>query len=521
MTLGPSSGRSAPKSKTGCDTCKGRRIRCGEEKPSCLKCSTTGRRCSYSSTSATSARIESPQRPIAIYSSQGWRERRAFEYYFHQAGPALSGVLDVAFWRGSVLQLCRMEPAIWDAIISLSVLYERPPIHEVSAFRLVNAPAEVEHSYHHDALVWYSRSLAVVQQRIDRGVADITVSMISCILFIAIELLQGNRKAAIALCRQGTQMITSLTKSAENASSNGPSLSFLNAVVKPIFLRLDTWALIIDGDPNSRWSFDPVSLDMRLTTVEEARDVLHGIVADMKIFNIDTKRHWSNTPEGHVHDTTALVERQANIKYRLDQWYQSFTSIMPLEHHEGGTALLLMTYFGVFIEVQTCLDPDQMAYDAYEAEFAQIIHYAPTAIESTRSPTGHQPPFMFEVGPFLPLFITALKCRFPQLRRNALRFLQEAPPAQGLFMCRPAADVVAVIVALEEGLNVPNISQLLSTPGHIPDKFTRVCEFNIFSDQDPNGQQQNWVQYSLRDFDDPGHIRFIQHAVLFPVNWQG
>ena len=81
-----------------------------------------------------------------------------------------------------------MEPTIWDAIISLNALYERPPIHE-SPLRLINGPAAVRHHSYREALVWYSRSLVVLQQRIDQGTADLSVSLISCLLFIAIELL--------------------------------------------------------------------------------------------------------------------------------------------------------------------------------------------------------------------------------------------------------------------------------------------------------------------------------------------
>ncbi|KAJ5259439.1 Protein of unknown function DUF3468 [Penicillium angulare] len=535
-----------PKSKTGCDTCKSvflnnstsfsthkstraRRVRCGEEKPQCLRCSSTGRQCSYSLNSTPTRNLkktESPQQQIALYSHQGSRERRAFEYYFYKAGPALSGVLDLAFWRGSVLQICRMEPAIWDAIISLSSLYERPPIYEVSPFRLISNPAEVEHSYHREALVWYSRSLAVVQQRIDRGDADLTVCLISCILFIAIELLQGNRRGALNLCTQGVQMMKTTLRRASGSMGAVSSKAFIDGaflipVVKPIFRRLDTWALITDGTSKADWSFDPDPVNMQVTSIDEARNVLCNIVTDMKSLNIETKRHWNLSAESRANNILDLASQRNFLKNKLNHWHQSFTSLPNVDRDSGGTALLLMTFMSVSIEIDTCLDPNQMTYDKFEAEFTQIINYATTAISSTRSPEGSQPRFMFEVGVFLPLFITALRCRHPHIRRRALQHLHEAPPTQGVFMCVPAAHAVAVLVALEEdpatALNISGIEEVLSRPGCIPPAQNRIWEFNVSSDNDPEGRTRNWLHYSLQDFYDiKDGLKFIQNVVLFP-----
>jgi hypothetical protein len=183
-----------------------------------------------------------------------------------------------------------------------------------------------------------------------------------------------------------------------------------------------------------------------------------------------------------------------------------------------------MTYTSVLIEIETILSTDQAAYDEYEPEFQRILEYASTAIAATRSPDGTQPPFMFEMGVFLPLFITALKCRFPQLRRHALRLMmEEAPPAQGLFMCGPAASVIAVIVALEENPSMTSVqplevSRFLQEPGSIPPSWNRVWDFSVSSDKNSEGQMQNWLHYSIRNFDDDdeGRIRFTQQSILFP-----
>ncbi|KAJ5126738.1 transcriptional regulator family: Fungal Specific TF [Penicillium atrosanguineum] len=502
------------KSKNGCNTCKIRRVRCGEEKPHCLRCTSTGRRCCYDTASPPRA-TDRLQLQLVPFSNQGSRERRAFEYYFHQAGPSISGVLDRAFWRGSVLQFCRLEPVVWDAIISLSALYERPPVHEATPERLINDPAAVKHCYHHEALVWYSRSLSRLQQRINQGVADLTVSLISCVLFIAIELLQGNRKAAQALYKQGAQMMVSAL------STPTPTI----AALEPIFRRIGTWVFIMDGVSDGCWDLNLAMPDESFVSIDEARNVLCGIVTEMKFLNVDCKAYLRLTGDSRLHEVPDLATRQQRLKSRLNQWYRLFTCLEPVQDTsiDGATALLLMTYTGVLIESEACLNPDQSKFDSYELEFARIVEWAPIAVAWTRSSDGKQPPFMFEMGVFLPLFITGLKCPFPQLRRLAIQYLRESPPAQGMFMCVPASHIMSIIVGLEENPTVipqqtSDINDLLAKPGHIPAPENRTCDFSVSSGLDEEGKLRSWLHYTLHHFDSEGRFKFVERTIPLPVS---
>jgi hypothetical protein len=413
-----------------------------------------------------------------------------------------------------------MEPAVWDAIISLSALYERPPLHETPPFWLINSPAVVRSQTHREALVWYSRSLAALQQRINQGTANLGVSLISCILFIAIELLQGNRKAALGLYKQGAQLMIN--------ADRGPWITTLMS----IFRRIGTWVFINDGSLNESWSLNMTVPRGRFVSIDEARNVLCGIVAEMKTLDNATKTHWKQDAANRKDEALALESKRGHIRRQLAHWHRLFMSFkssdtsnsqQTLASVDGASALLLMTYTSVLIEIETIFSTDQAAYDEYELEFQRILEYAPMAIAATRSPDGTQPPFMFEMGVFLPLFIIALKCRFPQLRRQALRLLmEEAPPAQGLFMCGPAAHVVAVIVALEESPSMGSerpfeVDRFLKERGCIPPSRNRIWDFSVSSDRNDEGQTQNWLHYSLRDFDDDeGRIRFTQRSILFP-----
>lgn len=471
-----------------------------------------------------------PQRALISASPQwysGQRERRAFEYYFHRAGPALAGVVDLSFWNGSVLQICRLEPAVWDAVISLSTLYERPPIHDSSPFSLIDSPAAVRHDYHQEALVWYSRSLAALQQRINQGVADFTVSMISCILFIAIELLQGHKSAAIALYTQGAQLLASATFTAASCTGLGP----LVTTISPLIHRLGAQFLIsTDGALGESWA--PAHADRleTLTTASEARNALLGLVADWKIHNKEVKDHVNMLGKGHILDVSTLEAQQKHLQSRLSAWYRSFISTIPAQdansypsaqHSDDSTSLLMMTYLSILIETQTSLVFNEIVYDDYEAEFTQILQYAPKAINATRSPDGSQPYFMFEMGVFLPLFITALKCRFPILRRQALRFLLDAPPVQGLCMCAPVVNLIATIVLIEEDRLAQGRSEsltgLLVSVGNQPTADKRITTFDVSSRLNRDGKRENRLHFTAYLTNPEGQYWVSEQSVVLPL----
>jgi hypothetical protein len=128
---------------------------------------------------------------------------------------------------------------------------------------------------------------------------------------------------------------------------------------------------------------------------------------------------------------------------------------------------------------------------------------------------------MFEMGVFLPLFITGLKCPFPELRRQALRYIGEAPPAQGLFMSTPTAHILAVLITLEENPDLlpgqaSQVYDLLAKPGHVPLSQYRTCDFSVSSVMDEEGKTRNWLNYTLHHFDEEGRIQLIEKRVPFP-----
>ncbi|KAL2839595.1 hypothetical protein BJY01DRAFT_27503 [Aspergillus pseudoustus] len=458
------------RSRRGCKTCRVRKIKCGEEKPSCHRCLTAKYKCEYSSntnysgtfSSASSAATTSIlDRPLSTSPNAVMRERRAFAYYFQHAAPYLAGGLDQTFWGSVVPQICRTEPAVWDAVNAISTLFESPKMcadfvflslrHEKAAF------LDQEQS---EALVWYSRSLSKIRTQIDRGSVDPQVALISCVLFVCIETLQGHVEEALQLYYQGVRLILDLR--ANGGGGPNSSAALLESTIMPLFIRLGTVALTYSGVPVCDL-FDLINLEgeYNFTSLEAARDALMPLAYKVLILQKDSGSNPWLGIEPNI--TPELLATQITLQERLKQWYFAYTKLNQTTEPKGPssnsssnsdisiTALLLTYHTTLTMIVATCLTQSKSVYDAHTPEFRTILKQASTALDASASSDASQPTFTFELGVGLPLFWTALECREPSLRRRALALLQKAPPMQGFYKCAPGIALAGKIMQLEEG----------------------------------------------------------------------
>ncbi|PLB53570.1 hypothetical protein P170DRAFT_473429 [Aspergillus steynii IBT 23096] len=496
-------------------TARTRRVKCGEERPECRRCASTGRKCDYL---ALVVRSPGPRAsPVEISPVQ--RERRAFEYYFYHAAPALSDALDLSFWRGAVLQISRSEPAVWDAVVALSTFYRFPRSLQVG----LNQPSVSRSRSQQEGLGWYSRSLESIQTRILRGKAGLAVALVSCILFACIEILQGNMQAAMVLYRQGMQLMRAAP--AEQLMHLFP----INMAAR-VFERLGPLARMMGGIAYFPDHLDHgdtlVSVQNMHASLDVARGSLYGLVTKWKILDDDWKavRHHPNTREvPSVRET--LHRRQNSLEREFVAWYHRFESMEEVARyistsgsksdpsiHDGIIASLLVTYTTFLLSTQTCLSLTESVYDAYDQEFAQIVAHAPVALAATAREDGHQPPFVFDMGVGMSLFVTTLKCRNPLLRRQALEFQLRGPPRQSLYVGASAAQLLAAVIALEETGNSSgeiHTTDLLSRPGCIPSEESRVVDFSLVSSEAPT---QSRIRCSR--WNDVGQKRQLVHEVV-------
>jgi hypothetical protein len=234
--------------------------------------------------------------------------------------------MDVSFWKGIVLQICRSEPAAWDGMITISLLYENPR-HRAHGFAPLWKETSLEaatDANHRQALKWYSRSLSRMQTQIHRGTADVQVALISCILFICIETLQGNMAAAYALYQQGVNLITELQSARQDSATSSVQPLALGETIAPVFFRLGTVAHITSGYPLDL-SMVKVDENPGFSSLLDARNVLIKLVAECMHFERLAERHLREVGPAHVEES--FRSRKRLLETKLKAWRQSFDGL--------------------------------------------------------------------------------------------------------------------------------------------------------------------------------------------------
>ncbi|KAJ5767366.1 uncharacterized protein N7511_004982 [Penicillium nucicola] len=473
-TIPPRGRIGSSKSRFGCKTCKIRRVKCGEERPSCFRCTSTGRKCDFESNvtgtstspptpSTSTSLVPCPGHTLSSSPDSGWRERRAFEYYFQHAAQYMSGGLGIDFWTGVVPQICRTEPAVWDAIIAISALFEYPEqCLDFTFLRHKQKDAHLLKQSQKEALLWYSRSISSIHAQIERGGADPYIALISCVLFICVETIQGRMEEALQLLRQGLGLILDLRAKAFSGTVSATKAALLEDTIIPLFLRLNTIALTISGtQPSELFSFE-TNKDDGFTALGSARQAITSLGAECILFKRDAEVHLSaNSCDVCVSDDLFL--KQQSLQARLARWKSSYTNLcrslrqkspIALEYPVHTEPTLLTYHAAASIYVSGSLTKHENIYDNFLDDFLVIVDQSSLTLDSLEKLNGAQPPFTFEMGVGLPLFVAATKCRHPGLRRRALQLLKRAPPVQGFYKCPPVTALAEHLVQVEEGHSI-------------------------------------------------------------------
>ncbi|KIW10897.1 hypothetical protein PV08_10196 [Exophiala spinifera] len=117
--------KSMPKVRSGCLTCKSRRVKCDESKPECQRCLRAQRKCEgykpHVDKTGNSG-ITTYSIPFKIPGSQS--DRQLLHYYCCQASWNLSTYSNTTLWTELILQRSFHEPVIRNALIALGSLHK-------------------------------------------------------------------------------------------------------------------------------------------------------------------------------------------------------------------------------------------------------------------------------------------------------------------------------------------------------------------------------------------------------------
>ncbi|PYI02813.1 C6 zinc finger domain protein [Aspergillus sclerotiicarbonarius CBS 121057] len=423
------------RSKTGCRTCRARRIKCDEAPGSCRNCTSTGRVCEgYDLHRLPIKRNQCP--PIIGIGpgrSMTSDEKRGFSYFQHHLIPSLVVFFDSSLWQTSVLQMCSADPAVCHAVNMLSAIHQDA---EAKGMRL--AGVDLQNARHRFALEQETRSFALLRKRrasVDPQVRH--VMLLCCLLFVMAELLLGQYANAFAHLRSGLRVLD---------ESRRLGLPVARGLVNA-FKMLDTQSTHV-GVIESVVCIDEQDDQVpdAFTSLDDAREAL-GRVANGWIPFIAKCWRLSETELMGDYETLWLERRRLLSSFEqfrplIHQFCErSYPKLRPKE--QRGADLLRLQCLGMTIVLKTCLcDEDDPGPPT--SEYIDLL----SAHEAFMEKFPHRPTFSLEPGIIGGLYGVASKCPDLGVRCRAIKALRSWPRYEGMLNSNVAAAVAV------EGLKV-------------------------------------------------------------------
>ncbi|KAL3594305.1 hypothetical protein FPOAC2_08613 [Fusarium poae] len=382
--------------KTGCRTCKTRKIKCDETWPKCKRCTTARRVCDgYDAPPVGSLSwdllLRAPQpRLIPVTNA---REVRCLSFFHHVVAPALSGPFDGSFWTYFVARMTHAEPAARHSVLAISQLFEDYEYSKPSVDRF--------------AIVHYNTAINLL---VHGPPPSVDTVLLVCVLFICVEFLRGNRAAAITHAAHGLQLLNA-------AGQNSRLVGTYNQIsVFPTFFVEDDI-----GSPTNKSGECPI-----YSSTSEAQYALDNLILrSLEVIRSANPYRLEKMPQ---RPPQKLFDAQSEIQKDVDAWGKAFNRFQctrPTADHEDSASLALMTRNGLSnLWLRECLKQDEMCFDDYKDEFIQILAWVRKAADILEARHKKPARFTFETGFSPMLHFLIYKCRYLSLRLEALSLME-------------------------------------------------------------------------------------------------
>ncbi|KAF2132926.1 hypothetical protein P153DRAFT_382549 [Dothidotthia symphoricarpi CBS 119687] len=456
-----------------------RRVKCDEKQPSCFKCTSTGRICDGYVQSEKDYQIQvfsyaqklssTPKNAIPVLSGFG-DNVRSLEFYYHCVGPMLSGRFDTKFWSRIVLQMAHSEPAVRSALIALGYLNE----HETGSLEYARRSADSKDGYERKTFwLHYNKAIRYLVHRMVQPSYTPEVGLVTCILFVCIEYLQADSHTAFAHVRNGLKIVSELRQNHKAGSlthkagltqnSSSMPMDMIEKILVPILTQGLVSAFVYGVNVEAEFAFletPPQHLKMyRFTSVREALSSYW----DLRNASILLARDMTMKLFQAIPPTASDFQRQEHVLECHRTWLKALTALEDSQEFSKEESIdisaLKLAYYSSYTACACVIDTRQMAYDAHLHSFKMLLLHANLVVNSTGllSASRTQTPcrvaaanFTFDTSLIPALYYTALRCRCPTTRREAVSLLSLGLPREGLWDAEQHRIVAERVIEIEE-----------------------------------------------------------------------
>ncbi|KAK9793613.1 hypothetical protein SCARD494_06197 [Seiridium cardinale] len=384
------------KVKSGCRTCKVRKVKCDEGRPSCQRCISTGRGCDgYGIWGGGGNRLEdrrllrrncSPptelqtRAPLGITSP---KQQRCLEWFVFRTAPKIPSAFFSGFWGTLVFQASSSEAAVFHATLALSSAHQTNPCigrRPASSKLLVR---DEDESF---MLQQYSNAIGHLQTHFSCGTrASVRVTLITCLLFVCLELLRGRYRSAIHHLESGLKLLRDFDagKAPENIGNlTYHSQGFADYWITETFSRLHvSTAMFGQISPHLYPASSGIELGPRtFCSPDQARHSLDHITARA----IDLALRASKVSIAmHPRNFALLADAQRQLRSDLSCWIELYIRSKAYIDSKKSFLdswaydLLELYYTMAMVITETSLDSNnELLYDVYTEQFVSIVEHS-------------------------------------------------------------------------------------------------------------------------------------------------
>lgn len=386
------------------------------------------------------------------------RELRSYRCFKERTAPQLSGYFDREFWNVFVLQVAESSPVIKHALVAIGALHEAL---DISYSTWLHDQAEPLQLF---ALEQYNKSIALLTSK-ESAMPSIQVLLVSCIVFVTIQVMQ--RKRSIDLLQKGLHML----RLWQNSGGKHPTFSYLESTdgkleseIVELLSRLGVNSSVFIPFSGAQMFGDldrkagDISMPDHFTSLHEARSYFDSFMACL-FASVEGPRSRE--------DVVSSAQIVNKFTAHLDHWWSAFqkclASMGPMKDDAQCAALLLHIHYHIArIEVYTLPYRDQMLFDNHLDNFKAVVHFTgeslkiiklssdPSSAQAEDSMPRTTMNFGLEPGTMAALLWTALHCRDPRVRREAVGLLHTAHRREGALDSMTAAKVTSEMIGIEE-----------------------------------------------------------------------
>ncbi|KAL3455311.1 hypothetical protein BJX64DRAFT_272634 [Aspergillus heterothallicus] len=488
-----------PRSRNGCITCKLRHVKCDEAKPECVQCQRSGRKCDgYDNASQTQLRqrIADRHRPLdrdmlgadhrLLLRQETRTERRYVDFFYAQTSSAFSGFYDSKLWSYLIPQLGEHEPSIRHAMTAIGAIHSRIQNRRLIPEKEPSIPSETF------VIEEYNKSIQGLTKSLASANTSLDLVLTTCCLFVCLEMLQGNQKAALDHIEGGLRII----QKNEQFSSMNARQTELYTELRSLFMRLNLQASFMGRllIPLKHSSTDIVRPGTPFTTLSQARSHLDQLMLKALLFirSVGIMREARDPAE------QAILEKEQEA-FRLDftSWRWSLDKLLQ-KHGDSLTPseicaslLLKIYYYTSLFWTLSVLCRSEDAFDDFITDFESVVSHAEQIVQITSSTCPEIPSsdtssrddhvFSLEGEIIGPLYYAACKCRDPFIRRRAINVLRHYSKREGMWDAKLCAAVANLVCEVEE-------SQCIIPPSCAADIGSLV---RVYEEVQPKEVKQN------------------------------